>query len=153
MSTVDSALLSLSSILTQDVIRPRLPRADEARLTLIGKLLSWAIMLLMAWLAIGLPQTIWNLTVIKLELLVQAAPTILAGVAVRRSSAGALLAGVVAGVMVTLGLMLAGVLVAGFSGHPLGVHAGVWGLGVNVSAVLLLQVKTDRVRRSPVARG
>jgi SSS family solute:Na+ symporter len=43
-STIDSALLSISSILTQDFIRPRMRRFSEARLTFIGKLLSWGIM-------------------------------------------------------------------------------------------------------------
>ena len=131
-STVDSALLSLSSILTQDFIRPRMPRSSEARLLLIGKALSWGIMAAMAWLAIWLPQTIWKLTLIKLELLVQAAPTILLGVAEAKRFAGAMLWGVLTGVVVSLSLMLAGAAVPGFSGSPLGINAGVWGLGANV---------------------
>ena len=150
MSTVDSALLSLSSILTQDFIRPRMPQSSEARLTLIGKALSWGIMAVMAWLAIGLPQTIWQLTVIKLELLVQAAPTILVGVLATKRHAGAMLTGLVAGVVVSLSLMFAGQAIVEFPGNPLGIDAGVWGLVANILTVFCVTWLLPLKRPSPV---
>jgi Na+/proline symporter len=150
MSTVDSALLSLSSILTQDFIRPRMPQSSAARLTLIGKALSWGIMAAMAWLAIGLPQTIWQLTVIKLELLVQAAPTILLGVLAAKRCANAMVAGVVTGVVVSLSLMFAGQAIAAFPANPLGIDAGVWGLVANVLTVCCVSRLLPQKRLSSV---
>ena len=69
MSTVDSALLAISSLFTQDIYRRVKPRSDEKNLTFLGKIFSWIIMALAALLAIHLPHTIWRLMEIKLELL------------------------------------------------------------------------------------
>ena len=53
MSTIDSALLSLGSIVTTDWMGERGSRRA-------GRIASWALMLLMALLAIYLPHTIWG---------------------------------------------------------------------------------------------
>lgn len=151
-STIDSALLSLSSILTQDFVRPRMPRSTEVRLTYVGKLLSWIVMAIAVWLAISLPQTIWKLTLVKLELLVQSAPSMLLGVSDAKRYTGAMLAGVVTGVVVTLSLMLAGSAIPGFSADPLGIDAGVWGLGANV-LVSLCWSRLRSARRPSSALG
>ena len=68
MSTVDSALLSISSLVTQDLYRKVMPQASQSHLTKVGKIVSWLVMSIAVLLAIQLPQTIWQLFQIKLEL-------------------------------------------------------------------------------------
>ncbi len=140
MSTVDSALLAISSLFTQDIYRRLRPDSSQQQLTRFGKILSWAIMAAMAYLAIQADATIWRLIVIKLELLCQIAPAIILGVNVRRLNAAAVLSGLLAGTALTLFLMLAG---DPIPSKPLGIHAGIWALLLNLAIVFLV----DRLRR------
>jgi len=134
MSTVDSALLAISSLVTQNIYRPLAPEASEVRLTFVGKLASWGVMGLMAWLAIVLPQTIWRLIEIKLEVLMQVAPAIFLGLHLVRLPARAVLYGLVAGLAVTLGIMF----FPGMPNKPWHIHAGVWGLLANLAVLAAL---------------
>ncbi len=137
MSTVDSALLALSSLFTQDFYRRWRPGASEAQLTLTGKVFSWLVMAAMATLAIHLPQTIWQLTVVKLEVLCQAAPAVICAVQQRPPRAGAVLGGLATGLAVVLMLRVS----SGFgwlaSDSPLGVESGAWGMIANVAIIWL----------------
>ena len=144
MSTVDSALLTISSIFTQDFYRPLRPSASQAHLASTGKVLSWLLMAVLAYLAIALPQTIWKLTVLKFELLVQVAPAILLGVYMRRPLSAALALGVVTGLVVALVLTFADNLGITISTRPLGIHAGVWGLLANVTVLGLFTLLRGR---------
>ena len=131
MSTIDSALLAISSLFTQDLYRLVKPKSSERHLTSMGKLFSWIIIAIMAYLAIVLPQTIWRLMEIKLEILCQVAPAIVLGLNVKSLSARAVLLGLLVGCAVALGIMFAnweGIL---YSNRPFGFHAGLWGLGAN----------------------
>ncbi len=139
MSTVDSALLAIASLFTQDLYRRRRPGASQRELTYVGKLFSWGMMALMVYLAVSLPSTIWWLIQIKLELLCQTAPAIMLGVWFKRLGATAVLAGLLAGVALTLLLLL-----APLPAKPLGIHAGVWGLTLNVTVVFLLHRRQTR---------
>ena len=135
MSTVDSALLAISSSITQDLYRPFRPQASQERLTSVGKRLSWLLMAALAYLATVLPQTIWRLTEIKLELLCQVSPALLLGIHSHGLRGRAVLAGMVSGTAITLILMVLSISGAGLSTKPLGVHSGIWGLGVNLLVV------------------
>jgi len=135
MSTVDSALLAISSLVTQDLYRPFRPRASQESLTKLGKRLSWVLISVMAYLATILPQTIWRLTEIKLELLCQVSPALLLGIHSRFLSARSVLPGMIAGTALTLVLMLLSISGTGLSTKPLGIHAGIWGLLLNILVV------------------
>ena len=135
MSTVDSALLAISSLFTQDFYRRVLPAAPQNRLTRVGKCFSWVLMGVMAYLAIRLPQTLWRLTEIKLEVLCQAAPTMFLGLHWARVGAKSVVAGLVVGLIVTLTLLFGQDLGVSVSGRPWGVHAGIWALAANVLVV------------------
>jgi hypothetical protein len=63
-----------------------------------------------------------------------------------------MLAGLATGVVVALSLMLAGGAIPGFSGSPLGIDAGVWGLGANV-LVGYFAVRLSSARRPPARPG
>ena len=134
MSTIDSALLSLGSIFTQDVFRPLAPETSQATLTKIGKGLSWGLMLMMAVLATILPQSIWILMVIKLEIMCQILPVFVLGVHTQNLSARPLIAGVLVGCVATYLLRW------GIDVDLGGWHAGIVGLGLNIATIGLFSL-------------
>ncbi|MCX2982670.1 sodium:solute symporter family protein [Halieaceae bacterium IMCC14734] len=129
MSTIDSALLTLGSILTQDVLQRDEDGVHSLRRS---RLTSWCLTLLLALLAIVLPQTIWALMVFKFELLIQVAPAIILGVRWRQLRGSAVLAGLVIGLCCAVGFKLWGT-------EPWGIHSGVWGLLANLLVLVLWQ--------------
>jgi solute:Na+ symporter, SSS family len=135
MSTVDSALLSISSMIIQDLYRPVNPSVSEEQLTKIGKRISWVMMALMVPLAIKLPQTIWWFIQIKVELLVQALPALLLGLHWRPVKSGPALWGFVAGTVLTLVLVVGSNLTEAVVAKPLGFHGGLWALLLNLMIV------------------
>ena len=138
MSTVDSALLAISSLSTQDIYRRIKPQSDEKSLTYLGKVFSWVIMALAAVLAIYLPQTIWRLMEIKLELLCQISPAILIGIHLRNLDKHMILSGILSGTGVALFIIGSNMLGFQIPAKPWGIHAGVWGLLVNCMVVFIL---------------
>ena len=132
MSTVDSAMLAIASLFTQDIYHKQNPRASQKKLTMVGKIFSWFIMALMVTLAINLPSTIWWLIQIKLELLVQIAPAIMLGIHFKALEARTILLGLCVGVGFTLLLLL-----TPLESKPFGFHAGVLGLGLNFFTIFL----------------
>ena len=128
MSTADSVLLSLSSILAKDVLGTTLLRgASEERLTRVGKRLSWGIVVVLVLIALNPRITLWGLTEIKMEILAQVAPLFVLGVTWQRLTTRAALAGMFAGTTSYVGLLLAGL------PELWNLHAGVAALGVNVT--------------------
>jgi SSS family solute:Na+ symporter len=125
MSTADSVLLSLSSILAKDVLGTTLLRgADEARLTHIGKMLSWVLVAALVGVALTPGLTLWGLTELKMEILAQVAPLFILGVGWNRLTTRAALAGLVTGTAVYAGLLASG-------------HSQVWDLHAGVVAMLV----------------
>ena len=144
MSTVDSALLAISSLSTQDIYRRIKPQSDEKSLTYLGKVFSWVIMALAAVLAIYLPQTIWRLMEIKLELLCQIAPAILIGIHLKNLDKHMILSGILSGTGVALFIIGSNMLGFQIPAKPWGIHAGVWGLLVNCLVVFILYQRKIR---------
>jgi SSS family transporter len=128
MSTADSVLLSLGSLVAQDLFgRPR----DDPATTAFGKRVAAAVMVLTLALALGPPLTLWRLIELKMELLIQCVPAFLLALHWRRLDARSALVGVVVGTAFAVVPSLAGVKrLAGF-------HVGVIGLGLNLAACLL----------------
>tara|TARA_B100001250_G_scaffold284802_1_gene246890 strand:- start:243 stop:878 length:636 start_codon:yes stop_codon:yes gene_type:complete len=139
MSTVDSALLSMSSIITKDFYSHYRPEIKEERLTQIGKIISWCVMAIAVYLAIVLPQTIWRLLEIKLELLIQIAPPIFLGLFNNQIKAKSIFYGMLVGTLFALGVMISNKLGVDVSAKPWGIHAGVWGLLINIITVFVLE--------------
>ena len=133
MSTIDSALLSMGSIFSKDIIMQRHPELSQKQLHRISRQLSWILMAIMATLAIVLPQTIWSLLVLKLELVIQLVPLIVLGVRHYPIPGKALLAGLVAG-------CLSAVIIRSIAGWeaPLGIHGGLWSLMFNLLMVVIM---------------
>lgn len=146
MSTADSCLLSLSSILTKDVFARwrRLDASEAEGLARLGSALSILIMLGLVALALRPLTTLWNLLVIKFELLIQLSPAFVLGTLhsaddPRGYRGHDILCGLAAGLLVALGLYFAGLR----SWH--GLHAGTLGVGVNY----LTAVASRAARRVP----
>ena len=130
MSTVDSAMLAIASLFTQDIYHRRRKEASQKELTYVGKLFSWVMMALMVYLAINLPSTIWWLIQIKLEILAQIAPAVMLGIHVKGLRSRDVLAGLLVGVGITTLFLL-----TPLPSKPFGFHAGVLALGVNFAVV------------------
>lgn len=137
MSTIDSALLSMSSLVTQDLYRPLRPRVSQKHLTLFGKIATVVLMALAVVLTIILKdKTIFRIIVFKHELLVQLAPVLMLGVHWRRLSAIPVLVGMVAGTVCAVAITLGAI----GSVQPLGIQAGIWGLLLNLTLLIGLQL-------------
>ena len=135
MSTVDSALLSMSSIITKDFYTRLSPGKTQEELTKVGKTISWAIMALAVYLAIVLPQTIWRLLEIKLELLIQISPAIFIGLYNNKVKGRSVFYGMLFGTAFSLIVMIANKQGLSIPAKPFGVHAGVWGLIINCAVI------------------
>ncbi len=138
MSTVDSALLAISSTVTQDLFRKIKPDSSQKILLLFGKSISWIIMLIAVIMAINLPQTIWQLFQIKLELLCQIAPAIFLGVHIKSISSKSILIGIYIGTFISLSIMIGNWIGFPIPIKPFGIHAGLWGLIFNCLAIFTI---------------
>ncbi len=143
MSTVDSALLAISSSVTQDIYHKINPEHSQKKLLLFGKFISWMIMLIAVLMAINLPQTIWQLFQIKLELLCQIAPAIFLGIHMKSVTSKSILIGIYIGTFVALGIMIGNWLGFNIPIKPLGMHAGLWGLLFNCLAIFIYNKKIN----------
>lgn len=143
MSTSDSALLSLQSMITKDIYKAYIrPEASPRHLLWVGKAFGWVLMAVLvasAWLSEHTQSSIWLLILLKLEFMVQIAPAFILGVYWRRLPGWAVLAGVLAGTAVTL-VLWGGVVVGWWDQEmrsPWGFSAGVWGLAANLAVCAL----------------
>jgi len=132
MSTVDSAMLAIASLFTQDIYHQHRPEASQKQLTYVGKAFSWALMAVMVYLAIILPSTIWWLIQIKLELLCQIAPAMMLGVHFKYIKSTSILYGLLFGLGFTLLFLL-----SPLPDKPFGFHAGVIALGLNAIIIYI----------------
>ena len=145
MSTADSVLLSLSSILAKDILGATLlAGASEERLTRAGKQLSWAVVAVLVVIALAPRVTLWGLTEIKMEILAQVAPLFVLGVTWRRLTTPAALSGMLAGCATYAGLLLAG------RPEVWDVHAGIVALAVNVAVCGVVSQLRPAAARPPL---
>ncbi|MBL1143197.1 MAG: sodium:solute symporter family protein [Proteobacteria bacterium] len=147
MSTADSALLSISSMLSKDIYgRFIQPNATEARLTLMGKLFSWVLILFLVWLAIYLSDKASLLKLLdrKFDLLIQLVPAFMISIHWRGLKTTPTLVGLISGVLLSLWLAYGGFNFVQ-NGKLYGFHPGLAGLLLNfviaVSGSLYLNKK------------
>lgn len=126
VSTADSVLLSFSSMLSNDVYGKFInPSATEHRKVVVGKIGGILVIMLLLWIAWNPPGTLYEIFVLKFELLVQVFPAFVLGLYWKRLNAKAVFWGMFAGAL------LAGILtIAGYK-TVYGVHGGVIGLALN----------------------
>lgn len=97
-------------------------------------------------LGVTVLYALWKLTVLKLELLVQAAPAVILGVRSWRPDPRPLVTGLIVGVVVTVVLKYSADLGWETGSKPLGINAGMWGLLVNVVVLLGFQVRSRLIK-------
>jgi Na+/proline symporter len=103
MSTADSVLLTISSILAKDLLgKSVLKGASDGQLTQAGKWASWVVIAVLVSVALVPRITLWGLTELKMELLLQVSPLFLLGLHWPRLTARAALVGMVTGLVVAL---------------------------------------------------
>ena len=88
-------------------------------------------------LAIQLPQTIWQLFQIKLELLCQIAPAIYLGIHIKTLRSRSILIGLLVGTSISLCIMIGNWAGLPIAAKPFGIHAGLLGLIVNCMVIFL----------------
>jgi Na+/proline symporter len=123
MSTADSVLLSLGSIVAEDLVgRSR----DDPATTRLGKRIAAVVMVAAALVALAARDvTLWGLIELKMELLIQCVPAFLIAIHWKGLRAGP----TAVGLLVGSAIAFAGVLLD--APRVAGVHVGVIGLGVN----------------------
>ena len=128
MSTADSVLLSLGSVVAVDLLGR--PRSDPAT-TQLGKRVGMAAMAVAIAIAWSPQLDLWRLIELKMELLIQCVPAFMLAIHWKRLDARSTLAGLVVGAVLAGGAALLGESRIG------GVHVGVIGLAVNVGVLLV----------------
>ncbi|MBM7716866.1 SSS family transporter [Bacillus thermophilus] len=126
VSTADSVLLSFSSLISNDIYGKLINnQASERKKVLVGKIVGIIVIVVLLWIAWYPPATLYEIFVLKFELLVQVAPAFILGIYWKRMSAMPVFWGMLIGALVA-GLMT-------FTGHKtfMGVHGGVIGLAIN----------------------
>lgn len=142
MSTADSVLLSLSSIIAKDLLgKVWLQNASSESLANIGKIISWLVMLVLILFALSPRISLWGLIELKLEILIQVAPLFFLGSLWTAVTARSALIGLLVGTALAASLTLSG------HGKIAGWHAGLLSAAVNLAIVIswsLLEQKFQR---------
>lgn len=139
MSTADSALLSISSMLSKDIYGRFVDEnASEARLTLMGKIFSWCLIIFLVWLAIYLSDkaSLIKLLDRKFDLLIQLVPAFMISIHWQKLKALPTFIGLIIGIVVSLGLAFGGFDFVQ-NGKIYGFHPGLFGLVLNLSIAVL----------------
>jgi Na+/proline symporter len=149
MSTASSVVLSLSSIFTRDIYHAIVrPGATPRELAMAGRVFVSCILLLVVLASIGSQATLWRLTEIKIELLMQLFPPLMLGLYWSGATRSGAIAGILAGTAVAIALMV--------TGHARWwlFQAGLYGFCVNLAVCVgvSLTMRADAATRARVER-
>ena len=139
MSTSDSALLSISSMLTKDIVqRFFLPLETQSNLVKTSKKISWSIISILVCLCFILKDNTSLIQLLdrKIDLLVQLVPAFIIGLHCNKLNGQAVLIGIVFGLIVSLVLPFSGFDFVE-NGKVYGLHPGLIGLIPNTTVALL----------------
>ena len=134
VSTADSVLLTLSSVISKDIYSKYINKtASDERQIFVGKVVGVIIvigLLLLAWYP---PATLYQIFILKFELLIQIAPAFIIGLYWKKMHAGAVFTGMLVGTVVASYMAFNGL-------TPFGVGSGLWGLIVNTIIAVILSL-------------
>lgn len=145
ISTADSVLLSFSSMLSNDVYGKFInPAATEHKKVMVGKIGGIIAIVLLLWIAWNPPGTLYEIFVLKFELLVQVFPAFVLGLYWKRLNGRSVFWGML------LGAALAGILT--FTGYKtvFGIHGGVLGLTLNFFICITGSLLSPAVEKNSV---
>lgn len=133
LSTASGVLITITTMLIKDFYKGFVsPDADDLKAIKFARILNFIILGICIVLVLRPQTTIWRLTEIKFEGILQAAPPLLLGLYWTKTNKNAILTGMIAGAVLAIGMSL--------SGHPMymGIHGGVWGLMLNFIVAIVL---------------
>lgn len=145
VSTADSVLLTLSSVISKDIYGRYINKsASDQKQIFIGKIIGVVIvigLLILAWYP---PATLYQIFILKFELLIQIAPAFIIGLYWKQMHAAAVFIGMLVGTIVASYMAFASL-------TPFGIGSGLWGLFVNtilavVFSLIFKQRKEEIVR-------
>ena len=147
MSTAAGVLLTLSSMVTHDLYRQYIrPQATEDEIGAAGRVFTVLILGTVTALSLQPLTTLWNLTIIKFEFLMQLYLPLILGLYWARFVRTAALAGLVAGTITVGGMVLSGIT------HVWMFDPGLCGFMVNgivgVGTTLFMQGNADERQRT-----
>ena len=139
MSTSDSALLSISSMATKDIIQRFFrSQATQSNLLKTSKKISWSVIFILVCFCFLLKDNTSLIQLLdrKIDLLVQLIPAFIIGLHCNKLNGQAVLMGLVCGLAVSLVLPFGGFNFVE-NGKVYGIHAGLIGLLPNTTVALL----------------
>lgn len=145
VSTADSVLLTLSSVISKDIYGRYLNKtASDEKQILIGKTIGVILVIGLVILAWYPPATLYRIFILKFELLIQIAPAFILGLYWKRMHSNAVFIGMLVGTIVASYMAFNGL-------KPYGIASGLWGLFTNtILAVglsfVMKQTKEELVR-------
>lgn len=135
MSTTDSVILSLSSLLSNDIYGKIIkPDADEGEKVVWGKIAGIVLVFLLLLIAWKPPATLVEIFTLKFEVLIQVAPAFLLGLYWKGLSKTGVLVGMLSGAALAGGMTFSGMKTIW------GWHGGVLGLGLNIVVSVALSL-------------
>lgn len=140
MSTADSCLLSLGSLLSRDLLGQA---GSDAAATRLGKRLAAGVLLAAIPFALMRELTLWRLIELKMELLIQCVPAFLIAIHWTRLRTGPVLAGLVFGTLFSVALTFAGIT------RVEGLHVGLLGCGLNCVVAVVGSLRPLRASAVP----
>ena len=149
MSTASSVVLTLASIFTNDLYVPLTRKPlDDAGLARVGRWFTFVILVLVVVASAEPTTSLWRLTEIKVEFLMQLFPPLILGLYWPRYTKAAALAGIVVGSLVV------GVMMVADLGRWWLFQAGLWGLAANfaVGVGATLSASASNAERERVRR-
>jgi SSS family solute:Na+ symporter len=149
MSTADSALLSISSMLSKDIYGRFInTSASQAQMTRLGKICSWCLIIILVGFAISLRDeaSLVKLLDRKFDVLVQLVPAFMVGIRWTRLQTMPTLIGMCVGLLTALMLAFGpfGFVVAG---KIWGFHPGLYALAINLLIAIPGSLYICRQRR------
>jgi Na+/proline symporter len=109
MSTASSVVLTLSSIFTRDIYQTTMrQQASHRELAMVGRLFVVVILVLVVIASTSSTATLWRLTEIKIEFLMQLFPALILGLYWRRITRWPAIWGILGGSLVAATMMLTG---------------------------------------------
>lgn len=132
ISTADSALLTFSSMVSKDIYGNFInPQATEKKKLFVGKMTGVVVIFVLLMIAWYPPGTLYEIFVLKFEVLIQIAPAFILGMYWKRLSSKPVLIGMIVGALIAGAMTLTG------NKAPLGYYSGIWGLLANMVICVL----------------
>ncbi len=132
VSTADSVLLSFSSMISNDVYGKFInPNATEHKKVMVGKVGGIIVVFLLLWIAWNPPGTLYEIFILKFELLVQVFPAFVLGLYWKGLEKNSVFWGMLAGAV------LAGLLTWTGNKTIYGIHGGIIGLTLNFAVCII----------------